>query len=162
MNAQVDQLLEPSFGEQLVDIRLADARGYAGQKPLIEAIPQAAERFVENVLLAAALVTDNFPTFDADKRRDIADAAELRRYFFGNELAIGEDLEITARMRLKQFEQLRIHERLAAKNTEETVPVRLGIFDQVVECGQIDRLAWRLHINPAAWQRKLQLLIIER
>ena len=49
------------------------------------------------------------------------------RDFVGDELAVGEDLEVSVRVRGEQIEQLRVHERLAAEDAEEGVPVRLGV-----------------------------------
>src|SRR2546421_1847508 len=93
MRAEVDQLLQPFFGEQLVDVRLADAGSNSGEETLLEAVAQATKSFVEDIFFAAALIADHFAAFDANQRRDVADATKLRGDFLGNELAVCEYLE---------------------------------------------------------------------
>src|SRR5207247_2011202 len=117
---------------------------------------QAAQRFVKNILFATAFVADNFAPFDTDERSDIAKAAQFGRDFIRDELAIGEYLKIAVGVCGENLEQLRMHERLAAQNAEKGIacaPFR--IIDHVVECGEIDHLAGRLDIDPAALAAKV-------
>ena len=51
--------------------------------------------------LAAALVADDLRALDADERRGVAEAAQLRGDLVGDELAVGEDLEVAVRMRAR-------------------------------------------------------------
>ena len=78
------------------------------------------------------MTAHDFASFNADERGDIADLAQFPGDFFGNKLAIRENLEVAARVRAKDVEQLRMHEWFAAENAEETVAVGAGISDQVI------------------------------
>ena len=84
------------------------------------------------------------------------------RDFVGDELAVGEDLEIAVRMRREQIEQLRVHERLAAEDAEERVPVRLRVGDRAVQRLEIDLSRGASTSTQQPWQRRLQELRIER
>ena len=132
VNAAIDEFLQPLPREKLVDVRLANARGHTGQKPGPQTMFQPAHRFVEHVLFSTALITDNFTTFDANERGGISQPAEFRGDFFRDELAIGENLKVAVGMRREQLEQLGMHERLAAQNAKESVPVLLRIGDRAV------------------------------
>ena len=94
---------------------------------------QPAHRFVEYVLFSTALIADNFTTFYANKRGGISQPAQFRGDFFRDELAIGENLKVAVEMRGEQLEQLGMHERLAAKNPKESVPVLLCVGDRAVQ-----------------------------
>ena len=80
----------------------------------------------EHALAAAALVADDLVPFDADERRDVAELAELLRHFVGDEVAVGEDLEVAIAVAAEDLQDLRVHERLAAEDAEERVAHRLG------------------------------------
>ena len=69
---------------------------------------------VGDVEPAAALVGDDFRSLNADQRRAVAELAHLLGMFGGNELAVGEHLEIAVRMSSEDVEQLRVKEGLAA------------------------------------------------
>src|SRR6185436_18554068 len=86
--------------------------------------------------------------FDADERRGIAQLAQATRHLLSNELAIGEDLEVAVRMSRQQVEQLRMHERLAAKQAEEGVAVSLGVRDGAAQRVQVDGILL-LDVDPA-------------
>src|SRR5439155_25827205 len=94
MRAEVDQFLQPLLGEQFLDIRLANAGSHSGEESLIQAIAEATKRFVEDIFFAAALIADHFAAFDANQRRDVPNAAQLRGDFLRNELAVCEYLEV--------------------------------------------------------------------
>src|SRR3989449_2091220 len=149
VHAALDEFLQPLFGQQLVHIRLADAGGHSGKKPGTETMFQPAHRFVEHVLLAAALITRDFTAFDADQGRGVAQFAQAIRDFLRDELAVGEKLKVTVGVRGEQVEQLRVHERFAAEDAEERVPVPFGVGDGAIERVQVDGVLL-LHIHPAA------------
>jgi hypothetical protein len=52
-------------------------------------------------------------------------------------------------MRCQHLHQLRMHERLAAENAKVSIPMLLGVIDQLVPLIQIDHLPRRFHIHPA-------------
>ena len=110
---------------------------------------QPAHGFVENILLPAPGVAGDLAPLDADQGRGIAQAAQAGRHLLRDELAIGEKLKVTVRMRREQVEQLRVHERFAAQNAEKSVPVPFGIGDGAVQRMEIDAVSL-LDIHPAA------------
>ena len=61
---------------------------------VLQAVLQALHRLAETRRPAAALVADDLVPFDADQRRDVAELAQLSRDFVGDEVAVGEDLEV--------------------------------------------------------------------
>ena len=64
----------------------------------------------------AALVADDLGALDADQRRDVAAAAAVRAATsLGDEVAVGEDLEVAVGMALERSSEVRVHERLAAE-----------------------------------------------
>ena len=132
-HAHVDQPIDPLLVDQIVDVRLAHAGADAGEDLVLEAILDALHRFRQHAVPAAALIADDLGPFDADERRDVAELAHLLARFLGDEMAVGEDLEIAIGMRLQQLEQLRVHERLAADDAEEDVAHLLGFADHACE-----------------------------
>ena len=110
---------------------------------------QPAHRSVEHVLLAAALIAGDFTAFDADQRRGVAQLAQAGRGLLRDELAVGEKLKVTVGVSGEQIEQLRVHERFAAEDAEERVPVPFGVGDGAIERVQVNGVLL-LHIHPAA------------
>lgn len=53
-------------------------------------------------------------------------------------------------MRREEVEQFRVHERLAAEDAEERVPVFFCVSDRAIERVEIDLRALGLHVHPAA------------
>src|SRR5439155_17479363 len=102
MRAEVDQFLQPFFGEQFFDIRLTNAGSHSGEESLIQTVAEAPKSFVEDIFFPAALIADHFAAFDANQRRNGPNAAQLRGDFLGNELAVCEYLEVAARMRFEE------------------------------------------------------------
>ena len=150
VHAHRDELVEPRFAEQVVEIRLAQAGGDAGEQARVEAVAQTAQGAVEHVLVPAALVAHSAAAFDADERSRVAKLLQSTRGFLRDELAVGENLEVTIRMLREEVEQLRMHERLAAEDAEEAVPVLARVVHRAVQSVEIDRLARCLHVHPAA------------
>src|ERR1051325_5881404 len=132
MDAAPDQFVEPGFGEKLFDIRLANTRRDPCQQTRFDACVQAAQRAIENIFIAAALIASDFTTFDRNERRGISTRAQTLGHFWRDELAVGENLEITIGMRLENFEKARMHERFAAQNSEEGVAMRLCVVDGAI------------------------------
>ena len=111
---------------------------------------------------AAALVADDLVALDADERRDVAELAHPFGRLVGDELAVGEDLEVAIGMLGEHVEQLRVHERLAADDAEEDVAHLLGFARSACATPRavmVSCLAATSTQQP--WQRRLQLLMIE-
>ena len=72
------------------------------------------------------------------------------RLLVGDEVAVGEDLEVAVGVLGEHVEQVRVHERLAADDAEEDVAHRLGFADQLVERVGLDRLLLGGDVDPAA------------
>ncbi len=148
-HAHFDEPIEPLFGEQVVDVRLAEARANAGHYAVLQAVFDALHRLAPHAAAAAALVGNDFVAFDAHERRDVAHAAHPGRHFVGDELSVGKDLEVAVGMLFENVEQLGVHERLAAQDAEEGVAHRLGFVDHPVHRGGVDRLLLGGHVDPA-------------
>ncbi len=99
---------------------------------------------------AAALVADDLVALDADERRHVAELPQASGLVVGDELAVGEDLEVAVGMRGEHVEQVRVHERLAADDAEEDVAHLLGFADQLVQRLRLNDLLLGGHIDPAA------------
>ena len=150
MNAHVDEFLQPLAAEQIINVGLAEARGHAGQQFGIEAVLQATQGAVEHVFIAAPLVTDGAVAFHTDQRCGIAEFAQRVGRFLGDELTVGENLKVAVRMHGQKVEQLRVHEGFPAKHAKEGVAVAFGVIHDLVQIVEFDRLAWLVHIHPAA------------
>src|SRR5262249_12566125 len=72
------------------------------------------------------------------------------RLLVGDELAVGEDLEIAVAVRFEQFKKLWVHERLAANDAEEDVAHLLRFADELVERPGGHRLHLCRDVDPAA------------
>src|ERR1051325_4224715 len=127
MDAAPDQFVEPGFGEKLFDIRLANTRRDPCQQTRFDACVQAAQRAIENIFIAAALIASDFTTFDRNERRGISTRAQTLGPFWLYELPVRENLKITIRVRFEDFKEARMHERFAAENSEEGVAMRLCV-----------------------------------
>src|SRR5205823_10954443 len=75
--------------------------------------------------------------------------AQLFRLGVGDELAVGEDLEVTVGVFGEHLDQVRVHEGLAADNAEEDVAHRPGLAHQLVERGRLNDLLFGGDIDPA-------------
>ena len=117
---------------------------------MIQAVLQAAQRFVEHILLAPAFVADGACAFHADQGGGIADLAHGLRGLFGDHLPVCEHLEVAVRVLCQKVEQFRVHEGLAAQDAEEGVAMLTGVVDRAVQRVQINGIARGLHIHPAA------------
>ena len=104
---------------------------------------------VRTCVAAAAFVADDFGAFDAEERRDVAEARQLASDLVGDELSVREDLEVAVGMGREQVEQLRMEERLATQNAEVGVPVRLGVVDDPVQLLERHLLRGCGHVHPA-------------
>ncbi len=146
---EINELVEPSFAEQVINVCPAKTRGYAGEKFRVQTMLEAAQGAVEHVLVAAAFIAHRAGAFDTHERCGIAELAQGLGGLLGDELTVGEDLEIGVGMLRDQIEQLGMHEGFTAEDAKEAVPVRLGIVDGAVERVEIDGIARRFHIDPA-------------
>ena len=150
VDAPGDKLPQPSFRQQVIDVRLAETGGDAGEEFLIEAISQATQGAGEYVLVSPPQIADAFGPLDANEWGDVAQLTQLPGHLLGNHLAVGEELEITVRMLREKIQQLRMQQRLAAEHTEEAVAMFAGIVDEPVEFIQRDHITRGGDIHPAA------------
>ena len=150
VDAHVDEAAQPGLGEEVVDVRLAEAGGHAGEHAGVEAVLQAAEGAGEHVGLAAALVADDLGALDADERGDVSELAHGGGGFLGDHLAVGKDLEVGVRVHGEKVEELRVHEGLAAEDAEEGIAPPLGVVHDLVQLVEVQGLARLIDIDPAA------------
>ncbi len=127
-----DQLTEPGFGQQFLDIRLAYAGGHTGEQTRTQRGFQAPQRTFEDVYIAAAFVADDLVPLDGDEWCGIADFRQTRGDFVGDALAVGEDLKIAVGVVGENVEQTGVEEGLSAENAEESVPLGFGVVDESV------------------------------
>ena len=145
-----DQFVQPRLGKQFVHVCLANAGGHTGQQPRLNTVIEAAQCAAEHVLAPAALVAGDLTSLDADERCDVAYTPQLSGHFLRDHLTVGEDLEIAVRMSPKKIEQLRMEKRFTAQHAEEAVTVFFRVPDELAQIIDIDHLARRLDIDPAA------------
>ena len=150
VDAPVDEAVEPFFGEEVVDIGLAEAGGDAGEEFLVEAVAEAAEGAVEDVFAAAAEVAGLVGAFDADEGGAIAELAEFLGGLFGDHLAVGEDLKVAVGVLGEEVEEAGVEEGFAAEDTEEAITVLAGVVDEAVEFVEFDEVAGGVDVDPAA------------
>ena len=149
-HAHFNEAVEPSFVDEIVNVRLANARADTRQHLVLEAVLQALHRLGEDIRTAAPFVADDLGPLDADERRDVAELSQFGGDLVGDEVAVREDLEVAVGMRCENLQQLRVHERLAADDAEEAVASLLGLGEQPVHRVEVDRLLLRGHIDPTA------------
>src|SRR5207248_2796210 len=112
-HAQPDQPVDPFLGEQVVDVRLTQAGADAGEEFVGQAVADALHGFVQNAGPAAALVADGRVPLHADEGGYVAELPQALGPLGGDELAVGEDLEVAGGVRGEHVDQVRVHERLA-------------------------------------------------
>src|SRR5205823_10218002 len=93
VHAHFDQFVQPRFADQ-IDVRLTDAGGDADDQLVPPARLQSRQGFAEYVEPPAALVADHFLPLDADQGRRVADLAQAGGDLVGDQLPVGEDLEV--------------------------------------------------------------------
>jgi hypothetical protein len=149
MNPFFDELAEPRFREEFLDVGLADAGRHAGEKSSSERRFQAAEGAFEHVNVPASLVADQFVALDGDERGGVAEFSEASRDFVRDALSVREDLEIAIGMVGEDIEKPRVEERLAAQNAKEAVAFTLGVRDEAIHVigGNLVRI--RCNVHPA-------------
>ena len=97
-DSHVDESINPFFGKKIIDVGLAQAGADTGEDAMLKTILQAVHRFAPNAVTAAALVTHDLISFDANERRHVRHPAKALRSFIRNELTVREHLEITIGM----------------------------------------------------------------
>ena len=81
---------------------------------------------------------------------NVRDSAGPLVFFFRDELAIGENLEIAIGMHCQKVEQFRMHEGLSAQDPEEGITVTFSVIDDLIEFIKLDGFTWLIHVHPAA------------
>ena len=75
-HAHFDQAIDPLFGQQVVEVGLAETRADSGQDLVVQTVLQALHGRVQHAGLAATLVADDFGSFHTDQRGDVAAFAQ--------------------------------------------------------------------------------------
>src|SRR3954465_6422033 len=120
----------------------------------MDAILQPAQCLVENILLSSSIIARDFAPLDAHQWGGIPNLSQTGCNLLSDELAVRKKLEITIRMCRQDIEQLGMHERLPAEQTEKSVPMFFGIRDRSIQRLEIDRVLLR-HIYPASLATKV-------
>ena len=130
-HAHLNEIVDPLFRDEVVDVGLADARADAREDFVVQAVLKALHRRTQHAVFASPFVADDFRALDADQRRDVPAFAEPFSNLVGNEVAIGEDLEVAVRVSFENVEQVGVHERLATDDAEKDIPHCAGFADQL-------------------------------
>ena len=104
----------------------------------------------EDFFASAAFVADDFAAFHADEGGDVAKFAEFLGDFFGDELAVGEDLEVGVGVIAEDLEEFLVHEGFSAEDAEEAVSGGLGFVDHFVHGGDVEFVLLGFDVDPAA------------
>lgn len=150
MNPLLDELAEPRFGEEFLDIGLADAGGDAGEESGAEGGFEAAEGAFEDVDIASAFVTDDFVAFDGDERGCVPDLGQPGCDFIGDALSVREDLEIAIGVTGEDVEKAGVEEGFAAEDAKEAISFTFGVGDEAVHLLGGDLVCVGGDIDPAA------------
>lgn len=132
VNPLLDELAEPRFGEEFLDIGLADAGGDAGEESGPQGGFEAAEGALEDVDVASTFVTDDFVAFDGDERGCVPDFGEARGNFVSDALSVREDLEIAIGVTGQDVEEAGVEEGFAAEDAKEAISFAFGVGDEAV------------------------------
>jgi len=148
--AQFNQSIHPSFVDEIIEVRFADARANAGDYVVGCAVVKALHSFAQDLLAAAALVADNLGSLDTNQRSHIATFTQLGGDVAGNEMAIRKHLEVAIRMAAKDFQYVGVHEGFAADNAEEIIALLIGLADDARKGFDLDFFLLGRNIDPAA------------
>ena len=149
-HAHLHQPINPLVGQQVIDVRAAQAGADAGEDLVVQAVVNALHRLVEHTVAAPPLVADDLGPFDTDQRRHVPQPTQFTGHLAGDEMPVGENLEVALRVTPEDLQDLRVHERLTPDDPEENVAHRLGLGDQPRHRLDVDTLLLGRHVNPAA------------
>jgi hypothetical protein len=150
MDTAIDEAAEPFFGQEVIDVGLAEAGGDSGEQLVFKAVIEAAERAGKNVGFSAAFVADDFGAFDADEGGGVSELAQAACGFSGDELAVGKNLEEAIRVFGEKIEKVGMHEWFSAEEAEEAVAVGLGIIDEPIEFFEFDFGLGLVDVDPTS------------
>ena len=103
-----------------------------------------------NFFPTAPFITDDFAAFHADERGDVADCAKFLGNFPGDELTVGEDLEIGVGMIAKNVQDLLVHEGFTSKDSKKAIPGCFGFIDHFVHGRDVELVLLGFDVDPAA------------
>jgi hypothetical protein len=147
-HTHVNQTIDPSVVEQIVDVRFANAGANACHDFVVQAILEALHRFAQNACSTSPLIANELGALHRDQWRYVAKLSQSLRDLVRNEVAVREYLEVRIGMGGEDIEQLFVQEWLASENTEERVPHRLGFVQGAVHGVQLDFCLLARDIDP--------------
>src|ERR1043166_8330976 len=147
VDTHLNQPPQPALADQIVDVCLAHTGGDSQNQPVTPAVLKASQRLAENAQTPPPLVADDLRAFDTDERRDVADPPQVPSDLIGDQLAVGENLEVAIGVRGEDFQQLWMQERLASQNAEVAVAMPLGIIQDAVHVLERDAFSRRVNVN---------------
>ena len=145
----LDQSIDPSVVQGVVNIALANARANTGHDFVVEAILKPFHRLAQYAVAPSTRVAHDLRTLDADQRRHVAELPQSFGHFVGDKVTVGEDLEIRIGMCGQNIEQLFVHERFATEDAEERIAHRFCLCQRLVHGGKVDFGLLGSHIDPA-------------
>lgn len=145
-----DEFVDPGIAEEVIDIGFADAGADAGHDFVVEAILETFHGLAEDAGFAASLVADDFGAFDADQRGDVAEFVKFLGDLGGDEVTVGEDLEVGIGVGGEDIEQFFVEEGFTAEDAEEGVAHGFGFADESIHGIEIDFRLFAGDVDPAA------------
>jgi len=147
VNTTLDQRVHPVLSNKIVDVRLTNTGRDAHDQLVANTGVDARERLVVNAKSPATLIAHEFGPLDANQRRRVSRLAKFRSHLIVDKVPIREYLEVAIAVFIQYLEQLWMHERFAAEDSEEAVAMFLGVDDELVNvcerevrlrCGDVD------------------------
>ena len=149
-NTHFDEAVGPFVADHVVDVGFTNAGADACEEFGVKAVLEACHGAGVDFFTAAAFVTDDFAAFHADERGDVAEFAEFLGDFFGDELAVGEDLKVGVGVVAEDLEEFLVHEGFSAEDAEEAVASSFGFVDHFVHGGDVELVLLGFDVYPAA------------
>ena len=149
------QSIHPSILQQVIDIGFADAGADTCHHLVVQTILKAFHRLTEDIIATTALIADDLRPFDTDQWGYVPQLPQSFCDFVGDEVAVGENLEVRVRMSRQNVEQFFMHEGLATQDTKEGVPHLLGFGQRFIHGCEVDFGLLACNVNPTALATKI-------
>lgn len=147
-HSHLDESIDPFLPQEVVDVGASQAGADTREDSRIQGILKTLQRLAQHPGPTAPLIADDLGPLHGNQRGDVPELPHSFRPFGGNEVAVGEDLEIAIRVLGEHVEQLRVQERLAPDNAEEHISHLPGLAHQFVERLRADGLLLQADIDP--------------
>ena len=145
---QFDQPIDPSLVHEVIQVGFADARADSCDDFVSHTVFNALHCFVEHSCTATALVADNFAALNAHQRCDVPTPAQLCRHMVGDEVPVGEDLEIAIGMSAEDLQDVSVHEGFSTDDAKEVVTLLIGFANNSGQRFEFNLFLFGSHVDP--------------